>query len=165
MFHLSDSSLPHAPQWPLAFNSTERARHPIICVRLDRSDNMPSAIAVIRDLLFSSRITGAGRAAGIPVAIAPTTEALNEKLAAGPVYLVMVDMSLPLDIATGAIAIASRHTSRPRVVAFFSHVDTRLRDAAIEAGATDVMPRSRFVLELPALLSGGAPSEEESARS
>jgi hypothetical protein len=43
------------------------------------------------------------------------------------------------------------------VVAYVSHVNQDLADAARLAGADEVLPRSRFVQVLPDLLSAAAP--------
>lgn len=123
---------------------------------------MACAVAVIRDLMFASRVNGAGKDLGVSVQVVSSSEGVAEKLNAGPVGVVLVDMSLPPDAARGAIEVAARHSSRPKVVVFYSHVDAALRDAALGAGATEAMPRSRFVVELPHLLRACAPAESVS---
>jgi hypothetical protein len=50
-----------------------------------------------------------------------------------------------------AIRAAKAHPG-VRVLAFVSHVDTDLADLAVKAGADEVLPRSRFAAQLPALL-------------
>lgn len=138
-------------------------RHYYSLVRYEEEQfAMPCAVAVIRDLMFATRVNGAGKDLGVPVQIVSTSEGVAEKLDAGPVGVVLVDMNLPPDDVRGAIEVAARHASRPKVVAFYSHVDTALRDAALGAGATEAMPRSRFVVELPRLLRACAPAESDS---
>jgi DNA-binding NarL/FixJ family response regulator len=67
---------------------------------------------------------------------------------------VIVDMALPPDVAANAIRAAKSNSEPPQVTVFFSHVQTELRDMALEAGADDMLPRSVFVEQLPVILRG-----------
>jgi len=51
-----------------------------------------------------------------------------------------------------AVAAGNALTPRPYVVTFVSHVDQDLAKQAADAGADQVMPRSRFTAELPQIL-------------
>ena len=82
------------------------------------------------------------------------------------VSLLIVDLNSAGDDAVDAVRAAVSHPSRPRVVAFVSHVDVDLADRARSAGADEVMPRSRFSQTLPQLLADHAtasPSGEDAA--
>jgi len=113
---------------------------------------MADAIAVVRDLIFSSKISGTARAVGIDAKIVSTTNALQAALDGGDVALVIVDMSLPNDEAIAALRCGAGHASRPTTVAFYSHVQSALREAAEQAGADLIMARSKFTEDLPQLL-------------
>ncbi len=52
---------------------------------------MAQAIAVVSDLIFSTKIRGTARALGIDAQIVSTTKALGAALDAGDVRLVIVD--------------------------------------------------------------------------
>jgi CheY-like chemotaxis protein len=112
-------------------------------------------IAVVTDLIFSTKITGTAKALQKPYAVARTldklTEHLNASTDAPP--LVIIDLnSAGLDTIE-AIRRAKSHPTNPRVIAFLSHVEVELAQQAREAGADQVMARSGFVNQLPALLA------------
>jgi len=111
-------------------------------------------IAVVTDLIFSTKITGTAKALQKPYAVARTVEKLAEHLNAAPESpLVIIDLnSAGLD-TVAAIRTAKSHPKNPRVIAFLSHVEVELAQQAREAGADQVMARSGFVNQLPALLA------------
>ena len=113
---------------------------------------MPGVIAVVSDLIFSTKISGTARAVGANAMIVPTPNGLEAALDAGDVALVIVDMSLPSDQASAALRCSASHASRPTTVAFYSHVQSNLREAAEQAGADFIMARSEFSAQLPQLL-------------
>ncbi len=125
---------------------------------------MADAVAVVSDLIFSTKIVGTGRALGIEVQSVTTPEALGEVLAGGGVRLVIVDMSLPGDIAVLSLQRAAAHSTAPATLAFYSHVQAELVESAKAAGATMTMPRSKFSADLPQILkSFGPPAADASA--
>lgn len=65
-------------------------------------------------------------------------------LAAVEADLVLVDVGRP-----GVLDVLPALAARTRVVAFGSHVDTEVLDAARAAGCAEVLPRSRFFTRLP----------------
>lgn len=118
---------------------------------------MVDVAAVVSDLIFSTKIVGTGRALGIEVQSVTTPEALGEVLAGGGVRLVIVDMSLPGDIAVLSLQRAAAHRTAPETLAFYSHVQAELVESAKAAGATMTMPRSKFSAELPKILKNSRP--------
>ncbi len=114
---------------------------------------MPGVVIVGTDLMFTSKVTGTARALGIDAATAATVDALTIRLNEGAVRLVLVDMAMPEPVAGAAIRAAVGHASQPATIAFYSHVQSALADAAKAAGATEVMPRSKFSSDLPAILN------------
>ena len=107
------------------------------------------AIAVTTDLLARSRIEDAAERAGWRLDVT-TAEGLAEMLAATRPDLLILD----LDAGGASLLDQVGGLAEPpvRVVGFFSHVDTELRDAAETAGC-DAMPRGRFWRSLPDLLA------------
>jgi hypothetical protein len=107
-------------------------------------------IALVRDLMFSSRITATARAAGREVKVVREPGKLAQADGAG---LLIVDLNLE-----GAIEAAVRWKGgmAGRVVGFVAHVDTQTIQRAQEAGIDRVMARGEFVRALPELLEGGA---------
>ena len=106
-------------------------------------------LALIRDLMFSSRVTGTAAELGIPVRVIRDPA----RLAGEPGRRLIVDLNQP-----GAIDAASawrgRGGGRADVIGFVSHVDTATIQQARAAGIDRVMARSQFVQVLPQLLRG-----------
>ncbi|MBI5762114.1 MAG: hypothetical protein HZA51_01175 [Planctomycetes bacterium] len=122
---------------------------------------MPSVVIVATDLMFTSKVTGTAQALGIDAASAATVDALAKQLESHTVRLVLVDMSMPEPVPVEALRTAGAHASRPATIAFYSHVQSALADAAKAAGASDVMPRSKFSADLPAILNRyGKPQDQ-----
>jgi len=112
---------------------------------------MAIAVAITRDLIFSTKITGTGKALGLDARAASLPSAARAALSGGDTRLVFVDMALPDSEGVDAIAHAAGLDPRPTIVAFYSHVDAKLAQMATAAGADITMPRSRFSEELPAI--------------
>ena len=121
---------------------------------------MADVVAVVSDLMFSSKIGGTARAVGVDAVVVSTAERLGVALDDDDVRLVMVDMSLADGEAPAAVRRAARHSSRPTIVAFYSHVQSPLKEAAERAGADLVLPRSRFNEQLPELLAQCGTADE-----
>jgi len=112
----------------------------------------PTAILLSDDLIFTSRIAGSGRDLGLTIRSARTADAVLNLAKQQPPTCVIVDLSNPglriADLTAGLGAL----DSRPRIVAYGSHVDTATLRAARDAGCDVVLPRSKFVEELPTAL-------------
>jgi DNA-binding NarL/FixJ family response regulator len=102
------------------------------------------------DLIFTSRVTGTARALGLVVKPARTVETLTRLARELAPRCVILDLANPgLVIADLLGWLAQECGQRPRVVAYGSHVDTATLRAARAAGCDVVLPRSKFVEELP----------------
>ena len=99
---------------------------------------MTRVAGFVPDLMDRSRIS----AAVADVVFVPTAE----ELVTTEADVVVLDAARP-----GALEVVP--SLRARVVAFGSHVDTALLDAARAAGVDDVLPRSLFFRRLPEVLS------------
>lgn len=106
------------------------------------------------DLMFNSRITGTAKALGLTMKTARTTDALQTLARAQPPRCVVVDLSNPgLKIEELVRSLRDAATTPPYLVAFGSHVDAATLKAARDAGCDVVLPRSKFVEELPKQLA------------
>jgi hypothetical protein len=109
----------------------------------------PPVLALIRDLMFSTRVTGAAAQLGVPLRLIRDPA----RLAGEPGRRLIVDLNQP-----GAIDAASAWRGRAGggadVIGFVSHVDTATIRQARAAGIDRVMARSQFVQVLPELLTG-----------
>lgn len=114
---------------------------------------MPSALLLCDDLMFASRITGEARSLGLTVKPARSLEQLFDLARGEPPSCVLLDLAFPgLDLSELFRRLTEACPSPPRVVAYGSHVDTERLQAARAAGCDPVLPRSKFVTELPQAL-------------
>ena len=101
---------------------------------------MARVVAVVADLMLSSRVAEGLGAAGHEV------EVVAELPDAVDADLVVCDLD--------AVDPVSVSAAGPPVLGFYSHVDVETRRAAERAGVDLVVPRSRMARELPALVEG-----------
>lgn len=99
---------------------------------------MATVVALVSDLMLSSRVEGSLRAAGHEVTVRAVPDA--ETAAAD---LIVADLEAVDAEAVAAIG--------PPTLGFYSHVDVDIRRAAEAAGFDLVVPRSRMARELPEL--------------
>jgi CheY-like chemotaxis protein len=110
-------------------------------------------VAVVDDIFFLAKIQQTAKQLGITVEpVAP--EALQERLAQNGANAIVVDLN---HRSGKAIAVleglnGNSATRAIPVVAFLSHVQTDLAQAARAAGCSRVMARSAFSQQLPLLL-------------
>src|SRR5262245_20050331 len=111
-----------------------------------------NAILLSDDLIFTSRVVGTGRDLGLPIRTARNPDAVLNLAQQQPPTCVIVDLSNPGLRVTELIQGLSGPPTRPRIVAYGSHVDTATLRAARDAGCDIVLPRSKFVEDLPTAL-------------
>jgi len=113
----------------------------------------PLGLLLSDDLIFASRVGGTARALGLTVRQARDVDALVDLARRHPVGGVLVDLGFPgLDLAEVLRRLEQACGRRPRVTAYGSHVDTASLRAARALGCDPVLPRSKFVEELPTAL-------------
>jgi len=111
------------------------------------------ALLLCEDMIFTSRITGTGHALGLIVKPARTLDALKSLAWTETPSCVMIDLSFPgLQIVELIQHLGETLPAMPRIVAYGSHVDAAGLRAARDAGCDVVLPRSKFVEELPRAL-------------
>jgi CheY-like chemotaxis protein len=114
---------------------------------------MPSGLLLCDDLLFVSRITGEARALGLTVKSARSLEQLLDLAQKDPPSCVLVDLAFPgLLLPDLFRRLGELCNPPPRVVAYGSHVDADSLRCARLSGCDPVLPRSKFVEELPRAL-------------
>jgi DNA-binding response OmpR family regulator len=118
-------------------------------------------IAVIDDLLFSSRIRAVAQKAGADVTFARNRDAAVAAARGAIVDLIIVDLEGRAGDAIETIRSFRAEGSRqPRIVGFGSHVNVELLKAARDAGCDQAMARSAFVAALPGLLTPPRPGAQ-----
>jgi DNA-binding NarL/FixJ family response regulator len=113
---------------------------------------MARVVALIPDLLFGSRVQGALQSAGHEVELLGDEGSLKHRLgdsaAPAPAVLVVDLTSEDIDGARVVEALSGEGAlTRTRTLGFYSHVDVRTRERALEAGFDLVVPRSRMARE------------------
>jgi CheY-like chemotaxis protein len=120
---------------------------------------MAQVFALVPDLLFGSRVQGSLAAAGHDVELVADELRLRERLTeqsqhAGEVLVVdLTDERLDGSSILESLA-ADDALEGIRTLAFYSHVDTAVRERATQAGFDLVVPRSRMAREGPELVAG-----------
>ena len=102
-------------------------------------------LALVKDLMFASKIIATARAAAVDVRIVRKPD----DLAALDGTLLLVDLNQ--DGAIDAAALWAARTNRT-TIGFVSHVDAATAARAKAAGIEKILARSRFVELLPNLL-------------
>jgi CheY-like chemotaxis protein len=110
----------------------------------------PTGLLLSDDLLFTSRIVGTARDLGFSIQSARSAETLEGLAREQGPACVIVDLANPGLVITDLVGrLREACSSMPRVVAYGSHVDTATLRAARDAGCDVVLPRSKFVEDLP----------------
>jgi hypothetical protein len=116
------------------------------------SDPRP-ILALVRDLMFASRITAEARAAGTAVKVVRDPARLADE-PGGAGALLLVDLSLPDALDAAA---RWRAATGGEVIGFVAHVDAATAARARAAGLDRVLARSRFVELLAQILRHRSP--------
>jgi PleD family two-component response regulator len=113
-------------------------------------------LAILDDLLFTSKIRGAAAQAGARLAVARSSAGALEQMRTERPSLVLLDLNNPRTDPLGTVAAmkADPSLASVRTVGYVSHVDTATIQAARDAGVDEVFARSAFAANLPAILSG-----------
>src|SRR3990170_3350627 len=111
-------------------------------------------LAVVDDLFFVSKLQETARQVGAEVRVVRAADFRAESLRQARPALAVFDLN-----ATSANTVelirqmkADAELKEIPVIAFLSHVQVDLQRAAQAAGCDQVLPRSKFTTELPALL-------------
>jgi CheY-like chemotaxis protein len=119
------------------------------------------------DMIFTSRITGVGRDLGFAIKSAGSVKQLLTLTQQSQPRCLIIDLQNPgLDIAefVRSVRIAGAPGAPgPYLVGYGSHVDAATLKKAREAGFDVVLPRSKFVEDLPTALPGWFAGKPETA--
>ncbi len=103
--------------------------------------------------LMTSRVTGAATVLGLTMESARSAAAPVALARAAPPRCVVIDLHHPgLDLPALLRDLAAVCPQSPRTIAYGSHVEAATLRAAREAGCDLVLPRCRFLEELPVSL-------------
>jgi hypothetical protein len=114
---------------------------------------MPTILALVNDLFFYSKIRQTARQLGVEL-LPAQPERLAVQAAERSAGAVLVELGSGLESALQAVRAlkADPALSAVRVVAFGSHVQTDVLEAARQAGCDEVLGRGEFTARLPEIL-------------
>ena len=121
---------------------------------------MNTIIAVVDDLFFASKIRGTAEQVGTPVQFVRSIPAAIEKARDAAPSLIIADLNASCCDAIELARALKGDDSLTGVplLGFFSHIQTELQQAAIDAGYDQVIPRSAFTKNLVQILAGNQQS-------
>ena len=107
-------------------------------------------LAIVDDALFRSKLEAAAAQLGTPLTIAADP---GPVLRAGAGWSrALIDLNLSRGDSLAMVRTLRTANPEMPVIGYCSHVQHDLRQQALEAGCTQVLPRSAFVQQLPELL-------------
>src|SRR5688572_8797231 len=109
------------------------------------ADASPPIVVLVRDLMFSSKISAEARAHGVDVIIIRDPAKLTRQ--SGGQLIVDLNLDGAMDAAA-----AWKQATGGHVIGFVSHVDSPTIAKARELGIDRIMPRSQFTSQLPNVL-------------
>ena len=112
----------------------------------------PLGLLLCDDLIFASRITGTGRALGLNIQTVRSQTELETRARQQTPSCVLIDLANEGLVVTDLVHTLRAGETSPYLVAFGSHVDAATLNAARQAGCDLVLPRSKFIEELPTAL-------------
>ena len=112
-------------------------------------------ISVVDDMFFASKIRAVAEAAGVEISFPRSQEAVVSKARETKPGLIVVDLhNQRIDpVALARELKADEELRRIKLLGFFSHVQTELKQNALSAGFDEVIPRSVFARDLEELLT------------
>jgi CheY-like chemotaxis protein len=113
-------------------------------------------LAVLDDLMFTSKIKTTANQLGVPVTFARSADAALDEMRKAAPSLVVLDLNNPRTNPLGIVASmkADPALASIRTVGYASHVQTDVINAAREAGVDAVLARSAFTQQLAEILRG-----------
>jgi PleD family two-component response regulator len=114
-------------------------------------------LAAVDDMFFAAKIRTTAEALGVGIKFHRRLDTLLKAAAEQPPNLIVVDLhNENFDMFELARELKSTESTKSTpLLGFFSHVQTELHRAALEAGYDQVIPRSVFSRDLAKILAEG----------
>ena len=112
-------------------------------------------LAVLDDLMFTSKIKSTATHLGVALAFARSAEAALAEMRKSPPALVIFDLNNARTNPPAILAAMKADVALAGIptLGFVSHVDTASIEAARNAGIGEVLPRSAFTVQLADILA------------
>ena len=116
-------------------------------------------LALVDDLMFTSKIRTTATQLGMSVMFARSSDAALAEMRKAAPSLVILDLNNPRTDPLGLVAAMRKEPAFASIptIGFASHVQTDVINAAREAGVEEVLARSAFTARLPEILRRGEP--------
>jgi PleD family two-component response regulator len=113
-------------------------------------------LAVLDDLMFSSKIKTAANQLGVDLRFSRSADGALETMRKNPTTLVIFDLNNERISPLGIVAAMKQDAALATIptVGYASHVQTDVIQAARQAGVGEVLARSAFTQQLGEILSG-----------
>jgi CheY-like chemotaxis protein len=114
-------------------------------------------LALVDDLMFTSKIKAAAGVAGVTVKFVRSSDQALADMRTTPPSLVVLDLNNARTDPLGTVAAMKRDAALAAIptVGFVSHVQTDLIEQARLGGVDEVLPRSAFTARLVEILKQG----------
>ena len=111
-------------------------------------------LAVVDDLMFTSKIRTAANQLGVTVTFARSADAARAEMQKGAPSMVILDLNNARSDPLGFVRSMKANPELASVptVGFVSHVQTDLINAARQAGVDEILARSAFTAQLADIL-------------
>ena len=111
-------------------------------------------LAILDDLMFTSKIKTAASQLGVPVSFSRSSAAAIDEMRKSSPSLVILDLNNPRTDPLGIVATMKGDAALASipVVGYVSHVQGDVIDAARRAGIDEVLARSAFTMRLADIL-------------
>ncbi len=113
---------------------------------------MSKVVLVVSDMIFRTKICSCAQAVGVSLEIVNSLDEFTRITGEGSPASVIVDLEQDEALVAGLIDAAAQLSPRPKLIGFCPHVRKDIMDHAKESGFDQVMPRSAFATNLPAIL-------------
>ncbi len=112
-------------------------------------------LAVLDDLMFTSKIRTTARQLGVDVRFARSADAALAEMRTAPPALLILDLNNPRIDALGIVAALKQEPglASVRTLGYASHVQTEVIEGARRAGVETVLARSAFAQQLADILT------------
>jgi CheY-like chemotaxis protein len=112
-------------------------------------------LAIVDDLMFTSKIKVTAGQLGVPVVFARSRESALAEMRKSAPTLVILDLNSARTDPLGTVGAMKTDPALAAIptVGFVSHVRTDVIDAARQAGVGEIMARSAFTAQLPEILA------------
>jgi len=109
-------------------------------------------VVLVDDLFFQSKIVETARHTGVELKLCSTPDAFIAEIERSTPALAIVDLNARVNPLSAIERLQAAGNQVP-VIGYLSHVQTELAERAKAAGCREVMPRSKFTMNLATILS------------